>query len=162
MYICISKAMELMTNKNFANMETLKFKNIIVNGFSSINACALWDGHSIETYTTYDPADFDFGDDTENELIACREFIQEREVNGDWIPGQVQACIEYFEYEVENDDEMEELNKIVNHFTELYSDEIKNNEITKDTIHEWWNYTKDQYSQNIKYEKVENGILKAI
>jgi hypothetical protein len=32
-----------------------------------------------------------------------------------------------------------------NHFIELYSEEIEANEVTPDTIHEWWGQTVDQY-----------------
>jgi hypothetical protein len=31
-------------------------------------------------------------------------------------------------------------------FIELYSEEIEANEVTPDTIHEWWTQTVDQYS----------------
>lgn len=56
---------------------------------------------------------------------------------------------------------MNELEAIVKHFTELYAEEIENNEVTGDVIDEWWVMTKDQYSFD-DYDAVEKAIFKAI
>lgn len=56
---------------------------------------------------------------------------------------------------------MNELEVIVKHFTELYAEEIENNEVTGDVINEWWGMTKDQYSFD-NYDAVEKAIFKTI
>lgn len=35
--------------------------------------------------------------------------------------------------------------KAADHFNDLYKEEIEAGKMTSDTIHEWWNMTKDQY-----------------
>lgn len=45
------------------------------------------------------------------------------------------------------------------HFVDLYADEIKSGEeITSDTVNEWWLQTKDQYPDDISEEEVEHAI----
>lgn len=56
---------------------------------------------------------------------------------------------------------MNELEVIVKHFTELYAEEIENNEVTGDVINEWWGMTKDQYSFT-DYDLIEKAIFNAI
>lgn len=53
------------------------------------------------------------------------------------------------------------LDAIVNHFCGLYMEEITTGEVSRDTIHEWWNYTKDQYNY-ANYEAIEGAILQVI
>lgn len=60
--------------------------------------------------------------------------------------------------------EKELLNQIVSHFTELYSEEIHNGEVSSDMISEWWGMTCDQYgySQENRSEvfyEIENAIF---
>jgi hypothetical protein len=47
------------------------------------------------------------------------------------------------------------------HFCQLYAEEIHNNEVTEDTIYEWWTQTRDQY-EGVEYEDVEQAILERI
>lgn len=56
---------------------------------------------------------------------------------------------------------MNELEAIILQFSELYAEEIENNEVTGDVINEWWGMTKDQYSFD-DYDAVEKAIFKAI
>lgn len=56
---------------------------------------------------------------------------------------------------------MNELEAIILQFSELYAEEIENNEVTGDVINEWWGMTKDQYSFD-DYDAVEKSIFKAI
>lgn len=53
------------------------------------------------------------------------------------------------------------LDAIVNHFCDLYIEEIVVGEVSQDTIHEWWNHTKDQYTYE-DYEVIERSILEII
>lgn len=60
--------------------------------------------------------------------------------------------------------EKEILNQIVSHFTELYSEEMENYEVSSDMISEWWGMTCDQYgySQENKSEvldEIEDAIF---
>ena len=57
----------------------------------------------------------------------------------------------------------ETLNQIAKHFVVLYSKELADNEVTSDTIYEWWGFACDQYgySQENKdevIEEIENKI----
>lgn len=76
-----------------------KHRIISVAGFTDKNTATLWDGSSIITATSFDTADFDFGDDAEKQLEYCKAFIKEREGIEGWIPGYVTCWID--EYEIE-------------------------------------------------------------
>lgn len=49
----------------------------------------------------------------------------------------------------------------VGHFTSLYAEEIASNEVTEDSIYEWWTQTRDQY-EGLEYDEVEAAILAKI
>jgi hypothetical protein len=51
-----------------------------------------------------------------------------------------------------------------NHFTELYAEEIAEDEVTGDTIHEWWGQTVDQYSEleSSDFELIKEAINEKI
>lgn len=55
---------------------------------------------------------------------------------------------------------MNELEAIVKHFTELYAEEIENEEVTGDVINEWWVMTYP--GSSIDYDTVEKAIFNAI
>lgn len=59
------------------------------------------------------------------------------------------------------------LNKIVNHFLDLYKEEIERDEITDDCIREWWWNTRDQYGYDSDdgsevYPEIEKAIWRKI
>lgn len=63
--------------------------------------------------------------------------------------------------------EKRKLDIIVKHFTEVYDEEIRNNEVTGDCINEWWWYTRDKYGYDSDeasevYPEIEKAIFKAI
>ena len=56
----------------------------------------------------------------------------------------------------------ETLNEIVNHFKELYAEEINNSEVSEEIVYEWWLNTAYQYSQDElaePYKEIEKAIL---
>jgi hypothetical protein len=62
-------------------------------GYSNKNNVTLWcDGHIYEC-TSFDAADFDYGDAAEDQLQHCNNFIQHMEASGEWLPGIVTAYI---------------------------------------------------------------------
>ncbi|OZI05105.1 hypothetical protein BWI93_27210, partial [Siphonobacter sp. BAB-5385] len=48
----------------------------------------------------------------------------------------------------------DQIEKAADHFIELYAEEIKNNELTEDTLHKWWTQTRDQY-EDVDYDDVK-------
>lgn len=61
----------------------------------------------------------------------------------------------------------ETLNEIVNHFKELYAEEINNSEVSEEIVYEWWlntayqyNYSQDELAE--PYKEIEKEILTSI
>lgn len=59
------------------------------------------------------------------------------------------------------------LNEIVNHFKELYAEEINNNEVSEEIVYEWWLNTAYQYGYSQDeltepYKEIEKAILTSI
>lgn len=75
------------------------FNIIEVAGFSTKNATALWDGRTIDTHTSFDLADFDFGEKAQEELEACKDYIRSQEKEQGWIEGYVNPYISVQEIE---------------------------------------------------------------
>jgi hypothetical protein len=61
-----------------------------------------------------------------------------------------------------NVEQNNEMSNIVAHFTSLYAEEIQAGEVNGNVIHEWWNATKEQYSDDVTFEEVEAAILSKI
>lgn len=58
---------------------------------------------------------------------------------------------------------VETLKQIAKHFTEVYSEEVKNNEVTSEMISEWWGMTCDQYGYSQKTKRdVELRVIEAV
>jgi hypothetical protein len=61
----------------------------------------------------------------------------------------------------------ETLNEIVNHFKELYAEEINNSEVSEEIVYEWWLNTAYQYGYSQDeltepYKEIEKAILTSI
>lgn len=61
----------------------------------------------------------------------------------------------------------ETLNEIVNHFKELYAEEINNSEVSEEIVYEWWlnsayqyGYSQDELAE--PYKEIEKTILTSI
>ena len=59
----------------------------------------------------------------------------------------------------------EELNRIAEHFINLYYEEVANDELHDDMINEWWHQAADQYGYDFEqasevYPEVEKHIYK--
>ena len=61
----------------------------------------------------------------------------------------------------------ETLNEIVNHFKELYAEEINNSEVNDEMVYEWWlnsayqyGYSQDELTE--PYKEIEKAILTSI
>ena len=50
-------------------------------------------------------------------------------------------------------------NAVASQFIELYDDELKAGEVTKDAIYEWWTQTKDRFQFRVSYDQMEQIIL---
>lgn len=68
----------------------------MVSGFTNKNTATLWGGSKIETHTSFNAEDFDFGDKAEEELENCKRFIKDKEEKEGWMPGYVTCWIDEF------------------------------------------------------------------
>jgi hypothetical protein len=66
-----------------------EFRIIEISGFTSKSATALWNGRTIDTHTSFDLDDFDFGILAEIQLQKCKQYIKKKEKEDGWIAGNV-------------------------------------------------------------------------
>lgn len=71
----------------------MNYKVIELSGYTNKNTASLYYMGKIETHTSFDAADYDYGDNAERALSECKALIETNEKSGEWIPGIVTAYI---------------------------------------------------------------------
>lgn len=82
----------------------MKTRTIQLAGYTNKNTAVLFFDGKIYECTSYDAADFDYGDDAEKALEECKAYIKRKEEEEGWIPGAVTCWIDEFEFDEETED----------------------------------------------------------